>query len=282
MSGRNGSSWPARPDPGAERSGAWPDRNAEYLFYQTLVGAWPIDAGRAWAYMEKAAREAKRETSWTRPNPAYEDALRRFVEGTLADPAFRAEVEGFVAPLVAPGRVNSLSQVLWKLAAPGVPDFYQGTELWDLSLVDPDNRRAVDYGLRRRLLAELAAEPPPEEILARAGEGLPKLWLIRQGLALRRRRPELFGEGAGYRPLAAQGERATHLVAFARSARGEPAGVVAAAPRLVIGLDGDWRETTLALPPGTWNDVLTGEERAGEVAAADLLGRFPVALLERR
>ncbi|MFL6196180.1 MAG: malto-oligosyltrehalose synthase, partial [Thermoanaerobaculia bacterium] len=190
------------------RKGDAPDRNAEYLLYQTLVGAWPISAERAAAYMEKAAREAKARTAWTRTDAGYEVALRGFVADVLADAEFVADLEGFVAPLVEPGRINSLAQTLLKLAAPGVPDFYQGTEVWDLSLVDPDNRRPVDYELRRRLLAELKGMTP-EEILARMDDGLPKLWLIQQGLHLRRRRPGAFGTDADYRPLRAQGPRAT-------------------------------------------------------------------------
>jgi (1->4)-alpha-D-glucan 1-alpha-D-glucosylmutase len=255
------------------------DRSAEYLIYQTLVGAWPIDAERLSIYMEKAIREAKRQTSWNRPNPEYEAAVRAFVEGLLKDQAFTADLEAFVAPLVAPGRVNSLAQVLLKLTAPGVPDFYQGSELWDLSLVDPDNRRPVDYERRRRLLADLEADPSPEEILARVDKGLPKLWLTRQGLHLRRRRPELFGREASYRPLPVHGPRSKHVLAFSRTGQ-----VVTIVPRLVLGAlgrEGDWRETTVALPAGSFRNLLTGEEvGGGEQPVAALLARFPVALLE--
>src|SRR5262245_5744517 len=125
------------------RPGDWPDRNAEYLFYQTLVGAWPIDSDRMTAYMAKATREAKAHTSWTSPNETYEHALRAFIESSMADRAFTSDLEAFVAPLIAAGRVNSLAQTLLKLTTPGIPDIYQGNELWDLSLVDPDNRRPV-------------------------------------------------------------------------------------------------------------------------------------------
>ncbi|HEX9944490.1 MAG TPA: malto-oligosyltrehalose synthase [Thermoanaerobaculia bacterium] len=259
------------------RSSGWPDRNAEYLLYQTLVGAWPISAGRAAAYMEKAAREAKVHTAWTRVNPEYEEALREFVQGVVEDPEFTADLEAFVAPLVGPGRINSLAQTLLKMTAPGVPDFYQGTEVWDLSLVDPDNRRPVDYGLRRRLLEELERGICPQEILARMEEGLPKLWLIRQGLLLRRRRPDAFDPGAAYEPLQARGARADHAVAFLRG--GEVAVVV---PRLVIRLGGDWGDTVVELPAGRWRNELTGEEvEGGPRPAAELLARFPVALLAR-
>ncbi|MDQ4068680.1 MAG: malto-oligosyltrehalose synthase, partial [Actinomycetota bacterium] len=124
-----------------------PDRNAEYLLYQVLVGAHPLDEDRAVAFMEKASREAKQHTSWIDPRPAYDEALAGFVREVVGDPAFAADLAAFAAPLVGPGRVTSLAQLLLKLTSPGVPDVYQGTELWDLSLVDPDNRRPVDYDL---------------------------------------------------------------------------------------------------------------------------------------
>ena len=259
-----------------------PDRNTEYLLYQTLVGAWPLSPERATEYMEKAAREAKDFTSWTRVDAAWEEALRGFITSVLADEVFTADLADFVAPLVEPGRISSLAQTLLRLTAPGVPDTYQGSELWDLSLVDPDNRRPVDYDLRRRLLAELKAGLSPEEILARMDEGLPKLWVLHRALELRRRLPAVFGNGAAghYEPLAARGERAGHAVAFARG--GAEGIVVTVAPRLVIGLAGAWRDTALDLPPGAWLNELTGEELdGGEVRIGALLSRFPVALLRR-
>ncbi len=264
-----------------------PDPNTEYLLYQTLVGAWPLSAERAMAYMEKAAREAKAFTSWTRVDAAWEEALRGFIANVLADEVFTADLAAFVAPLIEPGRISSLAQTVIRLTAPGVPDTYQGSELWDLSLVDPDNRRPVDYDLRRRLLAELKAGLSPEEILARMDEGLPKLWVLHRALELRRRLPGAFGGGeAGrYEPLSVRGERAGHAVAFARGAVGGDT-VVTVAPRLVIGLggklQGDWSDTTVDLPPGIWHNELTGERiEAGEIRLHDLLSRFPVALLSR-
>ncbi|HKH45764.1 MAG TPA: malto-oligosyltrehalose synthase [Thermoanaerobaculia bacterium] len=259
------------------RTDEFPDRNTEYLLWQTLVGAWPIGVDRVVAYMEKATREAKAVTAWTRVDEAYEAALRRFIEGALADPEITASVEAFVEPLVAPGRINSLALTLLRLTAPGIPDTYQGTELWDLSLVDPDNRRPVDYELRRRLLSDLKKEVSPEEILARTEEGLPKLWLLRQGLHFRRRRPEAFGSAGEYRPLPVRGAQAQHAVAFARGGS-----VVAIAPRLVLGLGGAWGETHVELPAGRWRNELTGEEvEGGERPLGELLARFPVALLDR-
>jgi (1->4)-alpha-D-glucan 1-alpha-D-glucosylmutase len=259
-----------------ERRGGRVDRSAEYLFYQTLVGAWPLEEERARGYMLKGAREAKTHTSWTRPDAGYEEALGAFVSGSLQDPAFRRAVEAFVAPLVAPGRVNSLAQTLLKMTAPGVPDLYQGCELWDLSLVDPDNRRPVDYERRRRLLRELDGRTA-QQILARMDEGLPKLFLVRAALALRGRRQDAFGGGEDGRPraLSARGPRAEHVVALGRGR-----GVIAVAPRLVLRLAATgWEDTTLDLPDGRWTNVLDGTERQGAVALSDLLAQFPVALL---
>jgi (1->4)-alpha-D-glucan 1-alpha-D-glucosylmutase len=177
---------------------------------------------------------------------------------------------------VEPGRINSLAQTLVKLTAPGVPDLYQGTELWSLTLVDPDNRAPVDYTLRRRLLDELE-DTTPEAIWRRIDEGLPKLWTIRQALGLRRRRPELFGAQGDYRPLEARGARAGHVVAFARAEA-----AITIVPRLVIGLGRDWSDTALDVPDGRWRNELTGESvSGGPVGLAALLRRFPVALLAR-
>ncbi|HEY7512560.1 MAG TPA: malto-oligosyltrehalose synthase, partial [Vicinamibacteria bacterium] len=251
------------------------DRNTEYLYYQTLVGAWPLTVERAGAYMEKAAREAKKHTSWTRPDPDYEQALAGFVRATFEDAGFLRQLEAFVAPLVAPGRVTSLAQTLVKITAPGVPDFYQGTELWDLSLVDPDNRRPVDYEQRRQLLAATEGLSA-EQALARMDEGLPKLWLIRRALCARRGRPEAFGEGerGRYRALAATGPRAEHVVAFSRGEQ-----VITVVPRLGLRLQGRWEDTALELPTGRWRNDLTGETVSGRARLAELLARFPVALL---
>ena len=257
------------------RTGEWPDRNAEYLLYQTLVGAHPLSSERAVAYMEKAGKEAKAHTSWIDPNPDYDQALRRFVEGCLGDPEFAADLDAFVRPLVMAGWMNSLSMKLLALTAPGVPDLYQGSELWDLSLVDPDNRRPVDFERRARLLEESAAMSV-EEAWRRLDEGLPKLLLVSRALALRRRRPELFARGS-YEPLRVRGEKAAHLVAFMRAGS-----CVTLAPRLVIGLAGGWRDTTVLLPVGHWRDQLSGRElEGGEVGVDQVLDSFPVGLLTR-
>src|ERR1700678_617189 len=144
------------------------------------------------AYMEKAVREAKQNTSWTQQNKEFEDALRQFIERILDSPPFLAELEAFVAQILLPSRINGLAQTLIKCTAPGIPDTYQGSELWDLRLVDPDNRGPVDYGLRRSMLSELQAGMTVEEILKRMDSGMPKLWLIHKTMRLRRDKPDWF------------------------------------------------------------------------------------------
>ncbi len=253
-----------------------PDRNTEYFLYQTLIGAWPITPERLKAYMEKATREAKQQTSWVANNKPFEEALNRFIDGVLASEQFVAELERFVVRVREPGRVNSLTQVLVKHTSPGIPDLYQGAELWDHSLVDPDNRRPVDYELRRRLLAELSGMRV-EEMMARAEEGLPKLWLTHQALLVRRERPEWFGPEAGYVPLEVVGRRRDHVIAYLRGEH-----VVTVAPRLTVQLGGRWNETTVTLPPGRWMNRLTRVQVAGGTTRMDdLLRGFPVALLVR-
>ncbi len=262
-------------------SGAdFPDRNTEYFYYQTLIGAWPLPLDRAQAYMLKAVREAKQQTSWVANNKEFEDALNGFIEKTLAHPPFLQKLEEFLARIIPAGRINSLAQTLLKCIAPGVPDLYQGGELWDLSLVDPDNRRPVDYAERRRLLDELqqiSGDDIAVRIMSRADEGLPKLWTIHQSLMLRREHPEWFGAGAAYMPLLAEGSKAEHVIACMRGDS-----VIAVVPRLIFRLDGAWRRTRLALPEGRWKNLLTRAViEGGSVEVEKLLRDFPVALLAR-
>lgn len=252
-----------------------PDRHAEYLLYQTLIGAWPLSAERCWAYMQKACREAKIRTSWHEPNAGYEESLREFIAGLYASPDFIRALEEFLVPLVPAGRVNSLAQTLTKLTAPGVPDFYQGTELWDLSLVDPDNRRPVDYGLRAELLAR-CPHLTVREIDERWDAGLPKLWLIARTLALRRAHADFFSRAARYQPLVAQGAKTSHVLAFQRGEN-----LITVVPRFTLTLGGAWGDTHLRLPPGRWQNWLTQAWLADDVSAAQLFDEFPVALLVR-
>ena len=255
------------------RSGDLPDRRTEYLLYQTLVGAHPIDPPRAWAYMEKAAREAKVHTSWTAPDVRYEAALRSFVEGVIGDPEFATEVAGFVAPLIGPGRINSLAQTLLRLTSPGVPDTFQGCETWDLSLVDPDNRRAVDFASRRELLAFVQVAEP-HDVLARMDDGAPKLCVIHKALGVRKDHARAFDSTGSYEPLSLTGPGEDHAVGFVRG------GVVCViVPRLPLSRPDDWRETVIDLPRGSWRNVLSGDTHSRDTRAGDLLRTFPVALL---
>jgi (1->4)-alpha-D-glucan 1-alpha-D-glucosylmutase len=245
-----------------------PEPTLELLAWQTLLGGWPIDVDRLIGYLLKAAREAKLRTAWTRMDAEFEDAVRAWARTVLAAPP--PEFTALVERIIPPGWSNALGQKLVQLAAPGVPDVYQGTELWDHSLVDPDNRRPVDFTRRRALLARLDAGWLPEV----AADGAAKLLVTSRVLRLRRDRPELFH---GYRPLAADGPAAGHLVAFARDPR-----LVAVATRLPVGLAdaGGWRDTTLSLPGAACTDALTGTVHRGHaVPVAELLHRYPVALL---
>lgn len=256
----------------------WPDAAMEYLLYQTLVGAAPLDVDRATAYMEKAAREAKLHTGWLQPNREYEEVLQQFVVDVLEDQRFTADLLGFVASLQPWDRVNSLATTVLKLTSPGVPDIYQGTELWDHSLVDPDNRRPVDYVARRRLLSSGAAGAAAAAWAEDAEGGAPKLQLIRVALGLRRRRPEAFDHRGAYAPGRAQGAFADDVIAFTR---GDPAAVLTIAPRRTLRRRGTWRDTMIPLPIGTWRNLCDDAGHGGTVGMDALLSRFPVALLER-
>jgi (1->4)-alpha-D-glucan 1-alpha-D-glucosylmutase len=226
--------------------------------------------------MEKAMREAKQQTSWVAHNQEFEEALRRFIDRTLEHAPFLEELEQFVASVKDAGRVNSLAQTLMKHTVPGVPDLYQGTELWDLSLVDPDNRRPVDFQVRCRWLQEVRTMSAGQ-VMERMEDGLPKLWTIYHALCLRRTHPEWFGAGSGYRALKATGVKKAHVIAYLRGDS-----VVTVVPRMVVTLAGKWASTAIALPKGQWKNRLTGERvEGGKVAVEGLLQEFPVALLVR-
>jgi (1->4)-alpha-D-glucan 1-alpha-D-glucosylmutase len=282
-----------------------PGRNDEYLLYQILVGAWPLEIDslehpglaelteRIVAYMIKASREAKVRTSWTAPDQEYEAGLERFVRRIL-DPqegrAFLADLLAFQPRIALIGAVNGLAQTLLKLTVPGVPDTYQGCELWDLSLVDPDNRRPVDFERRRAFLEHPA---DPAALLAGWRDGRIKQHVIARTLALRRRHPELFETGA-YEPLETAGAFGDRVVAFSRRTEGEA--VIVVVPRLVASLLDDrdlpcpaagvWGDTRLELPPALAELQLLEHlsERAlptasGSLGVADVLSDLPVALL---
>ncbi len=274
-----------------------PTRNDQYLIYQTLLGAWPIDGkidktftDRIHAYLVKALKEAKVNTSWTAPNEAYESAVVTFVNGLLAEGSpFRQDFEPFQQRVSHFGLLNSLSQTLVRLTAPGVPDTYQGTELWDFSLVDPDNRRPVDYVARRKLLDEVMRPTvSAAALLAAKDDGRIKLLLTHRALIARRQNPGLFTAGS-YEPLTATGAYAEHLFAFVR--RHDRKAALVVAPRLMTAVSPSpgalpvgikWKDTSLSLPKdiGALRDVMTGRPiPAGPtVAIADLFAELPFAL----
>ena len=247
-----------------------PDRAFAYLLWQTFAGAGFVEPARMHAYAEKAMREAASSTAWNEVNTAFESAVHAVIDRAYADPDVRAPLEAFVDRITSPGWTNSLAQKLVQLTIPGAPDLYQGTELWEDSLVDPDNRRPVDLDARRVLLDKLdAADDPP----AIAADGAAKLWVVSRTLRLRRDWPELF---TGYAPLFAEGETCDHAVAYDRG------GVIAVATRLPVGLErrGGWGDAVLDVG-GTSTDAISGRRFEREVALADLLGDYPVALLVR-
>ena len=298
---------------------AVPDPNEEYLLYQTLVGTWPLVpmneaehaayVARIQAYMFKALKEAKQHTSWINPDESYEQMVREFVQAVLQRDEHNAFLQDFIAfqqTTARAGMFNSLAQTLLKITTPGVPDFYQGTELWHFCLVDPDNRAPVDYAARQALLASLQLEKVADttaliaQLLNAPNDGRIKLYLTARALAFRQAHTELFADGE-YLALLARGARAEHVLAFSRK-HGEQEVVVLAA-RFFVGLGATraeqfglnqtlWDDTALPLGPqfgaARYRDVLTGREfnahdgaSGQELSLSEILTPLPVALLER-
>jgi (1->4)-alpha-D-glucan 1-alpha-D-glucosylmutase len=284
-----------------------PSRNDEYLFYQGVVGAWPLDldpadaagvrslAERMGVFMLKAVREGKEQSSWGNPHADYEAALAKFVENSLdasRPNAFVADLAPFVARLTRLGSINSLAQTTLKLTSPGVPDIYQGCELWDFSLVDPDNRRPVDFSKRQNMFDDLRQRfgslDVGDEVDLAALEsswqgGSEKLFLTWRILQCRAAHPEIFAAGA-YAALTTEGAKAENLLGFARPH--DTGCVVVAVPRLITAVIGeggaaDWGDTALVLPEGrSWRNIFSGKRlAAGRIDARDLFADFPVAVL---
>jgi (1->4)-alpha-D-glucan 1-alpha-D-glucosylmutase len=275
-----------------------PSSAEELLLYQTLVGAWPNRGGptdafvdRIARYLEKALREAKVHSAWVEPDAAYEDAVIGFARRALSDPAFLERFVPFVGRVAFHGAVSSLSQVVLRMVVPGAPDVYQGSEGWNLSLVDPDNRDPVDLRAMHRRLDGLERIEGPTELLGRWRDGDVKRWVTRCALRLRRDEPAPFAEDGTYRPVPATGRHARRVVAVAR--RGGGRWVLAVVPRFTVGLVeaatwplGEvWGRTAIALParaPRRWTDAFTGAIvgiSAGSLPVREALRRFPVALL---
>jgi len=246
-----------------------PDPALAHLVWQAAVGAWPISRERLQAYALKAAREAGSATTWQHPDERFETLLREMVDKIYDDPALHREVADFAASITPPGWSNSLGQKLVQLTMPGVPDVYQGTELWDHSLVDPDNRRPVDFAARREMLARIddGSLPPVDHT------GAAKLLVTSRTLRLRKQRPELF---TGYRPVFAEGRVGEHVLGYDRG------GAVAIATRLPVGLSRHcgWGDTAVSLDGHSWMEVFTNTSYGGSrLSVAELLRTYPVALL---
>ncbi|NIQ93330.1 MAG: malto-oligosyltrehalose synthase [Desulfuromonadales bacterium] len=295
-----------RPKKRSVRGSKAPDGNDEYFLYQTLVGALPLAEGdypgfvrRIKAYLVKAVREAKVHTAWLKPDTDYEEAFVGFAEAVLSREGENSFLEDFLpfARMIAHyGMINSLAQTLVKITAPGVPDFYQGTEFWDLSLVDPDNRRPVDYATRQEALREISATAAGEipgliaRLLDTREDGRIKLFLMHRALAVRRKHQLLFSHGE-YRPLRVSGAKGEHVIAFARQS-GERAAVIVA-PRFPATLtepealplgEAVWEDTGVLRPEDAgadWEEAVTGRavHCGKQFFVGEVLQDFPVALL---
>jgi (1->4)-alpha-D-glucan 1-alpha-D-glucosylmutase len=255
------------------------DPRTEYLLWQTLVGAWPVSTERLHQYVDKAVREAKVHTSWTSPDVDYEEAVHRFVAGVLGDPGIRDTLDAWLAATAEPVRAVLLGQKLLQLMLPGVPDVYQGTELVDLSLVDPDNRRPVDFAERRDLLSRLDAGSSPRTLSEE------KLLVTSRALRLRRDHPDWFvGEPAQYQAIATTTGNAFALGRGPSEGEVTDVRAIAVVTRLAVSLTryGGWQEHTVFVPDGAWTDLLTGRAvEGGAVRLSELLQSLPVALLVR-
>jgi len=252
------------------------DGATEYLLWQTLVGVWPAGEQRLQAYAQKAIREAKEHTQWTEVDEGYEAAVTRFVSGVVGDDALRSHIASWLTDTAELVRATTLGQKLLQLTLPGVPDVYQGTELVDLSLVDPDNRREVDFADRAARLARLDERGSPADLSDE------KLLVTSRALRLRRDHPEWFvGADAEWAPVTTS---SPHLVAVGRG-EGGAVQVVSLVTRLAGSLPATspWQGVTVGLPTGVWRDLLSGTQvdSSGEVDAVDLVGELPVALLVR-
>lgn len=254
----------------ADRIGV--DAPSAYLVFQTVLGAWPIDAERLHGYLAKALREAKQATTWTAPDADYEECVQRLASVCLEDGPIASAINAWVTGLAAAERAVNLSAKLIQLTLPGVPDIYQGTEQTKYALVDPDNRRPVDFRQRHTRLNDLRAGAEPK------GLDDEKLWVTSRAVQLRRHDPELFGLVADYRPIVLD---TPFAIAFERSSG--PAAAITLATRRPVGLarSGGWQGASLTLPHGTWVDDLNGASYQGEVELADVLSDLPVALLRR-
>jgi (1->4)-alpha-D-glucan 1-alpha-D-glucosylmutase len=267
-----------------------PDRNEQIFIYQTLMGAWPVSRNRLKTYLIKALREAKTHTNWLRPDERYEESVVNFVD-RLLDPErsskFLASFRAFHKRIAYFGAINSFSQTLLKITAPGTPDFYQGTELWDFSLADPDNRHPVDFEIRKAWLEWLKSHDNPKELMANWRDGRIKMFLIWKSLNFRRRQIDLFLHG-DYIPIETTGRHATNVIAFAR--RNDNRWAIIVVPRLSSQItrsgsppvgEAVWADTRLTLPPECptdFHDIFTGN-RVTSPFLSMILSDLPFSLI---
>ncbi len=250
-----------------------PDRNEQILIYQTMLGAWPIASGRLQQYVIKALREGKTHSSWININEEYEGRVLSFIDSLYSNAKFLGDFSRFEKKIAFFGALSSLSQLVLKITSPGIPDFYQGAELWDLSLADPDNRRPVDFDARIGMLASLGSGPDPNELLQHWSDGRLKLYLTQKLLNIRREHDALFREGE-YVPLRTGGVRATHVIAFARRLREQCC--VVAVPRLYAALT---RAGAFPIGKRVWRDTWIELPSGARLGAAKLFEELPVAVV---
>lgn len=252
-----------------------PDANTEYLFYQTLIGCWPISIERISQYMEKAAREAKINTNWFNPNLEFESGLKTFIRNVMNDSDFTKSLTEFLKLISVSSETNSLSQLTLKLTAPGIPDIYQGSEIWNNSLTDPDNRRQVNYNQIIEYFSELNTMNY-KEILYSGKDGMIKQFLIKNILNTRKNY-SVFNEPDSFKPVKVTGSAKENVIAFLRGLD-----VMVIVPRLTLKLNDKWGSTKINLPEGKWQDIFTDKiYKAGSNKIRDLVNSFPVSILIR-
>jgi len=268
------------------RSDTTPDANEQILIYQTMLGAWPVEPDRLKPYVTKALREARTHTNWIDPNQEYEKQVLGFVDLLYSKQIFLKDLSRFHEKIAWFGALSSLSQLVLKITSPGIPDFYRGAEMWDLSLADPDNRRPVDFSTRVEALEKLKRHSQPADLLKNWSDGRIKMYTTWKALAFRRAHGDLFLNG-DYLPLAVTGKRRGHVIAFARRFKNQWS--ITVVPRLLAKLGRAiplgaraWGDTVIELPdgaPNQWVNVFTGEPLSGHLLAAKLFATLPVALL---
>jgi len=262
-----------------------PAPNEQVLIFQSMLGAWPIEADRLKQYVTKALREGKTHTSWIDIDEGYEKHVLCFVDSLYANEAFLKDFTQFHAKIAYYGALSSLSQLVLKITSPGIPDFYRGTDAWDFSLADPDNRRPVDFSARIEMLEQLKNHADPRELLKCWADGRLKVYVTWKSLNFRREHSDLFLHGE-YIPLRVEGPRANHLIAFARRLHDD--WCVIAVPRLLVKLGRGrnlWQDTSIELPaeaPVDWTNILTSGEVSAPLSASALFSTLPLAVLSSR